>query len=415
MQGRLEEEAGGDWRRPGWSSASERCLHGAAGLGGVGGGGLGSRGWRGEEGASWRAQHGPEGRVVPARPSRAEGGQGRPGPGSPPGAVSSSGYKPGPPGPRVGSALIEVRLGEAGVWGRLTLLGAGRLGQTERWKRSSSEKMPASRFPHWPQSRGPRGAVEWPGVFPSFPNTAPHNITSECKPSPRSEEISDNPTLSSRPARLSLRSPHTQSVSRTEPSPSLGSGPKLRAQPRGWRGNHVAPQDSGVSWAGVRAEQSPSAPGIRPSTPRLTQAQEGGGPRRHGPALSRRALDSVLKDGACSLHRRGCAPGPLWGGFQPTASHKGEERPPRSSHFPPRGPRGSSQLLLPLSSHEAQLLSGCTLRGEPHSPPMSRTHFVQHTDLTISPDSVLGQKLHHFMPTVPRIENGKLRNPPLSV
>ena len=105
---------------------------------------------------------------------------------------------------------------------------------------------------------------------------------------------------------------------------------------------------------------------------------------------------------------KGMCPGPLWGGFQPTASHKGEERPPRSSHFPPRGPRGGSRLFLPLSSHEAQLLSGCTLRGEPHSPPVSRTHFVQHTDLTVSPDSVLGQKLHHFMPTVPRIENGKL-------
>ena len=49
------------------------------------------------------------------------------------------------------------------------------------------------------------------------------------------------------------------------------------------------PQDSGVSWAGVRAEQSPSAPGIRPGTPRLTQAQESGGSGRHGPALSQHA------------------------------------------------------------------------------------------------------------------------------
>ena len=86
-------------------------------------------------------------------------------------------------------------------------------------------------------------------------------------------------------------------------------------------------------------------------------------------------------------------PGPLWGGFQPTASHKGEERPLRLSHFPLRGPRGGSQLFLPLGSQEAQLFSGCTPKGEPHSPPVSRTHFVQHTDLTISPDSVLGQRV----------------------
>ena len=291
-------------------------------------------------GASWRAQPGPEGRVVPAGPSRAEEGQGRPGPGSRPGAVSSSGYKPGPLGPRVGSALIEVRLGEAGVWGRLTLLGAGPLGQTERWKRSSSEKMPASRFPHGLQSQGPRGAVGWPGVFPSFPNTAPHNITSECKPSPHSEVISDNPTLSSRPARLSLHSPHTQAVSRTEPFPSLGSGPKLRAQPWGWRGNHVAPQDSGVSWAGVRAEWSPSAPGIRPNTPRLTQAQEVGGPRRHGSALSRCSLESVLRDGACSPHgRRGCAPG-LYGAVSNQQPHtKGKSALP-ARHTSPQGDPG---------------------------------------------------------------------------
>ena len=185
----------------------------------------------------------------------------------------------------------------------------------------------------------------WPGVFPSFPNTAPHNITSECKPSPHSEVISDNPTLSSRPARLSLRSPHTQSVSRTEPFPSLGSEPKLRAQPRGWRGNHVAPQDSGVSWAGVRAECSPSAPGIRPDTPRLTQAQEGGGPRRHGSALSRCALESVLRDGA--LTGEGDVPRAFMGRF-PTSSLTQRGRAPSPPvTLPPKGTRGRLPAVPP--------------------------------------------------------------------
>ena len=70
-------------------------------------------------GASWRAQPGPEGRVVPAGSSRAEGGQGRPGPGSRTGAVSSSGYRPWLIGPRYkapGSALLSSR-SVLGRWG----------------------------------------------------------------------------------------------------------------------------------------------------------------------------------------------------------------------------------------------------------------------------------------------------------
>ena len=102
----------GGWRRqPAWSWASaparaERCsLHGAAGAV-----------WA-HEGASWWAQPGPESRVIPAGSSRAEGGQGRPGPGSRTGAVSSSGHNPGPPGP--GSTPLSSRsvLGRRGFGG----------------------------------------------------------------------------------------------------------------------------------------------------------------------------------------------------------------------------------------------------------------------------------------------------------
>lgn len=79
--------------------------------------------------------------------SSSQGHQGQrgdraPGPGSRTGAARHPEASRAPR-PRVRSALIEVRLGEMGFGGDSTLLGAGRLGQTERWKRSSNKKTPA--------------------------------------------------------------------------------------------------------------------------------------------------------------------------------------------------------------------------------------------------------------------------------
>lgn len=56
--------------------------------------------------------------------------------------------------------------------------------------------------------------------------------------------------------------------------------------------------ESGLSGAPLPLEAGPGTPG-------LTQAQEGGGPGRHGPAVSRGVLESVLRDGACSPPEKG--------------------------------------------------------------------------------------------------------------
>ena len=116
---------------------------------------------------------------------RGHGGQrgdrGDPGQGPALGLFAARGISQGPQTPRVRSALIEVHLGETGVWGRLTLLGAGHLGQTEHWKRYASEKMPALWFPHGLQSWGLE--EPWGGWASSHdvPSPPPNNITSEYK------------------------------------------------------------------------------------------------------------------------------------------------------------------------------------------------------------------------------------------
>lgn len=151
--GSLRGVCRGSWKRRWAICPGERCS-----LPGVAGGGLGL------PGVSSR----PVLRVVSSlwghRGQRGDRGDLGQGPAL--GLLAARGISQGPETPRVRSALIEVRLGETGVSGRLTLLGAGHLGQTERWKRSASEKMPASWFPHGLRSRGPRGAVGWAGVFP---------------------------------------------------------------------------------------------------------------------------------------------------------------------------------------------------------------------------------------------------------
>ena len=130
--------------------------------------------------AVW-AQPSPEGRVIPVGPSRAERGRGDPGQGPALGLLAGRGISQGSQTPRVHSAPIEVHLGETGVWGRLTLLGAGHLGQTERWKRCTNEKMPALWFPHGLQSWGLE--EPWGGRASSHdvPSPPPNNITSEYK------------------------------------------------------------------------------------------------------------------------------------------------------------------------------------------------------------------------------------------
>lgn len=133
--------------------------------------------------------------------------------------------------------------------------------------------------------------------------------------------------------------------------------------------------ESGLSGAALPLESGPGTPG-------LTQAQEGGGPGCHGPALSQGVLESVLRDGACSPREKGMCRWAFLGPFPHQQPHtngksalpagtlpaKGLQRP---LAVPPSGlPRGSTSLQ-------------CAPRGEPHSPPVSRTHFVQHADLTI--------------------------------
>ena len=89
--------------------------------------------------------------------------------------------------------------------------------------------------------------------------------------------------------------------------------------------------ESGLSGAALPLESSPGTPG-------LTQAQEGGGPGCHGPALSQGVLESVLRDGSLQPAGEGDVPLGLSGAVPtPAASHKREERPPRPAHFPLRG------------------------------------------------------------------------------
>ena len=144
------------------------------------------------------------------------------------------------------------------------------------------------------------------------------------------------------------------------------------------------PQDSGVSWAGVRAEQSPSAPGIRPGTPRLTQAQESGGSGRHGPALSQHTLESVLRDGACSPRWRRDVPRAFMGRFPTNSLTKGKSSLPARHTLPAKGPQGQLTAVPPSG-----LPQGSTaLRVHPEG---EAPFSAQNTDLTVSPDSVLGQ------------------------
>ena len=74
-------------------------------------------------GASWRAQPGPEGRVVPAGPSRAEGGQGRLGPGSALVLLAARGISQGPQAP--GSAPLSSRSWGGGGFGETHPAGSG--------------------------------------------------------------------------------------------------------------------------------------------------------------------------------------------------------------------------------------------------------------------------------------------------
>lgn len=154
--------------------------------------------------------------------------------------------------------------------------------------------------------------------------------------------------------------------------------------------------ESGLSGAALPLESGPGTPG-------LTQAQEGGGPGRHGPALSRDVLESVLRDRACSPQEKDVLPG-LSGAPQQQPHTKGKSALPAGT-LPAKGPQRPLAVPpsgLPRGSTSLQ----CTLRGEPHSPPMSRTHFVQHADLTVSPDSVLGQRV-----TSPYANGLKMENP----
>lgn len=104
--------------------------------------------------------------------------------------------------------------------------------------------------------------------------------------------------------------------------------------------------ESGLSRATLPLESGPGTPG-------LTQAQEGGGPGRHGPALSRDVLESVLRDRACSPQEKDVPPG-LSGAPQCSLTQRGRAPSP-PAHFPLRG--SAPWLFLPLGSHEVQLLS----------------------------------------------------------
>ena len=105
--------------------------------------------------------------------------------------------------------------------------------------------------------------------------------------------------------------------------------------------------ESGLSGAALPLESGPGTPG-------LTQAQEGGGPGRHGPALSRDVLESVLRDRACSPWEKGMCRRAFLGHHSSSLTQRGRAPSP-PAHFPLRG--SAPWLFLPLGSHEVQLLS----------------------------------------------------------